>query len=89
VSYLEWREEELESRYEATFAVRRVIVLQVTLALGSLAGGWKLVGLPAAGDPRRGSRFRQAAAALPPGRAFSNAARVSALMVSSSSIRRR
>jgi uncharacterized membrane protein len=46
VSNVEWREEEVESRYEATFAVGLVIVLQVTLALVSLAGGWKLIGLP-------------------------------------------
>jgi hypothetical protein len=46
VSNVEWRDEEVESRYEATFAVGLVIVLQVTLALVSLAGGWKLIGLP-------------------------------------------
>ena len=46
MSNVEWREEEVESRYEATFAVGLVIVLQVTLALVSLAGGWKLIGLP-------------------------------------------
>lgn len=40
------REEEIESRFEATLAVGLVIGLQVTLALVSLAGGWKLVGLP-------------------------------------------
>jgi uncharacterized membrane protein len=40
------REEELESRYEATFAVVLVIALQVTLALVSLGAGWKLIGLP-------------------------------------------
>jgi uncharacterized membrane protein len=39
-------EEELESRYEATFAVGLVIGLQVTLALVSLGAGWKLIGLP-------------------------------------------
>ncbi len=39
-------EEEIESRYEATLAVGLVIGLQVTLALVSLAGGWKLIGLP-------------------------------------------
>ena len=39
-------EEEVESRYEATFAVGLVIGLQVTLALVSLGGGWKLIGLP-------------------------------------------
>ena len=38
-------EEELESRYEATFAVGLVIGLQVTLALVSLGAGWKLIGL--------------------------------------------
>ena len=46
VSNVEWREEEVESRYEATFAVGLVIVLQVTLALVSLGAGWKLIGLP-------------------------------------------
>lgn len=40
------REEEIESRLEATFAVGLVIGLQVTLALVSVAGGWKLIGLP-------------------------------------------
>lgn len=40
------REEEIESRFEATFGVGLVIGLQVTLALLSLAGGWKLIGLP-------------------------------------------
>ncbi len=45
VSDVEWREEEVESRYEATFAVGLVIALQATLALASLAGNWKLVGL--------------------------------------------
>jgi hypothetical protein len=43
---VEWREEEVESRYEATLAVGLVIVLQVTLALASLGAGWKLIGLP-------------------------------------------
>jgi hypothetical protein len=46
VSMADEREEELESRYEATFAVGLVIGLQVTLALVSLGGGWKLIGLP-------------------------------------------
>lgn len=39
-------EEEIESRFEATLAVGLVIGLQVTLALVSLGGGWKLIGLP-------------------------------------------
>jgi len=39
-------EEEIESRFEATFGVALVMALQVTLALVSLAGGWKLIGLP-------------------------------------------
>src|SRR5665647_3468514 len=39
-------EEEIESRFEATFAVGLVIGLQVTLALVSLGGGWTLIGLP-------------------------------------------
>ena len=42
----ELHEEEIESRYEATFAVALVIALQVTLAVFSLAHGWKLIGLP-------------------------------------------
>ena len=46
VSMADLHEEEIESRFEATFAVCLVIGLQVTLALVSLAGGWKLVGLP-------------------------------------------
>lgn len=46
VSNVESREEEVESRYEATFAVGVVIVLQVMLALVSLGAGWKLIGLP-------------------------------------------
>jgi uncharacterized membrane protein len=46
VSTVDLREEELESRFEATFAVGLVIGLQVTLALVSLEGGWKLIGLP-------------------------------------------
>jgi uncharacterized membrane protein len=45
VSKSDSHEEELESRYEATFAVGLVIGLQVTLALVSLARGWKLIGL--------------------------------------------
>jgi hypothetical protein len=36
VSNVEWREEEVESRYEATFAVGLVSGLQVMLALVSL-----------------------------------------------------
>jgi ketosteroid isomerase-like protein len=39
-------EEEIESRFEATFAVGLVIGLQLALALVSVAGGWKLIGLP-------------------------------------------
>jgi uncharacterized membrane protein len=39
-------EEEIESRFEATFGVALVMALQTTLALVSLEGGWKLVGLP-------------------------------------------
>jgi ketosteroid isomerase-like protein/uncharacterized membrane protein len=39
-------EEEVESRFEATFAVGLVIGLQLALALVSVAGGWKLIGLP-------------------------------------------
>ena len=46
VSNVEWREEEVESRYEATLAVGLVIGLQVTLALVSVGAGWKLIGLP-------------------------------------------
>jgi hypothetical protein len=46
VSTADLHEEEVESRYEATFAVGLVIALQVTLALVSLGGGWKLIGLP-------------------------------------------
>jgi hypothetical protein len=46
VSSTEVREEEVESRFEATFAVGLVIGLQLTLALVSLGGGWKLIGLP-------------------------------------------
>lgn len=40
------REEEIESRFEATMAVGLVIALQVALAVASLAGNWKLIGLP-------------------------------------------
>ena len=40
VSTADLHEEEIESRYEATFAVAPVIRLQVTLALMSLEGGW-------------------------------------------------
>lgn len=43
---LEWREEEVESRYEAASAVGLIIGLQVTLALVSLGAGWKLIGFP-------------------------------------------
>jgi uncharacterized membrane protein len=39
-------EEEIESRFEATLGVALVMALQVTLALVSLEGGWKLIGLP-------------------------------------------
>lgn len=46
VSTADLHEEEIESRFEATFAVGLVIGLQVTLALVSLEGGWKLIGLP-------------------------------------------
>jgi hypothetical protein len=46
VSTAEAHEEEIESRFEATFAVGLVIGLQLTLALVSLGGGWKLIGLP-------------------------------------------
>lgn len=40
------REEEIESRFEATVAVGLVIGLQIALAVASLAGDWKLIGLP-------------------------------------------
>jgi uncharacterized membrane protein len=40
------REEEIQSRYEATSGVALVMALQVTLALVSLGAGWKLIGLP-------------------------------------------
>lgn len=43
---MQWREEEVESRYEATIGVGLVIGLQVMLALVSLGAGWKLIGLP-------------------------------------------
>jgi hypothetical protein len=46
VSTADLHEEELESRYEAAFAVVLVIGLQVTLAVVSLGAGWKLIGLP-------------------------------------------
>jgi hypothetical protein len=46
VSTGELHEEEIESRFEATFAVGLVITLQATLAVFSLAHGWTLVGLP-------------------------------------------
>jgi uncharacterized membrane protein len=46
VSTGELREEEIESRFEATAAVGLVIGLQITLALASLVGDWKLIGLP-------------------------------------------
>jgi hypothetical protein len=46
VSTGELHEEEIESRFEATFVVGLVIGLQVTLAVFSLAHGWTLVGLP-------------------------------------------
>ena len=39
-------EEEVESRYEATFGVLIVIGLQATLAGVSLGNGWTLIGLP-------------------------------------------
>ncbi|HEU4706599.1 MAG TPA: DUF1345 domain-containing protein [Solirubrobacterales bacterium] len=40
------REEEFESRFEAAAAVGLVIALQVALAVVSLVGNWKLIGLP-------------------------------------------
>ncbi len=46
VSTADLHEEELESRYEAAFAVVLVIGLQVTLAVVSLGAGWKLIGFP-------------------------------------------
>jgi uncharacterized membrane protein len=39
-------EQEIESRFEATFGVGLVMALQITLAAVSLAGHWKLIGLP-------------------------------------------
>jgi hypothetical protein len=39
-------EEEVESRYEATFGVLIVIGLQAALAGVSLGNGWTLIGLP-------------------------------------------
>jgi uncharacterized membrane protein len=45
VSMEHLHEEEIESRYEASLGVALVIVLQVTLALVSLGGGWTLIGL--------------------------------------------
>jgi hypothetical protein len=39
-------EEEIESRFEATLGVGLVMGLQVALAVVSLGGGWKLIGLP-------------------------------------------
>jgi len=46
MSTAEVHEEEVESRYEATFGVLIVIGLQATLAGVSLANGWTLIGLP-------------------------------------------
>ncbi len=46
VKAAEAHEEEIESRFEATVAVGLVIALQLTLALASLGGGWRLAGLP-------------------------------------------
>jgi hypothetical protein len=46
VSTGELHEEEIESRFEATFAVALVIGLQVTLAVVSVARGWQLIGFP-------------------------------------------
>jgi uncharacterized membrane protein len=46
VGAVDLHEEEIESRFEATLAVGLVIGLQLTLALVSLGGGWKLIGLP-------------------------------------------
>jgi hypothetical protein len=42
----ELHEEEIESRFEATAAVGLVVGLQVMLAVASLLGNWKLIGLP-------------------------------------------
>ncbi len=46
VSAVDVHEEEVESRYEATFGVLIVIGLQATLAGVSLGNGWALIGLP-------------------------------------------
>ena len=46
VSTTDEREEQVESRFEATSGVGLVMALQVTLAVVSLLGGWKLIGLP-------------------------------------------
>jgi uncharacterized membrane protein len=46
VSTADVHEEEVESRYEATFGVLLVIGLQATLAGVSLGAGWTLIGLP-------------------------------------------
>jgi uncharacterized membrane protein len=46
VSTTDKREEQIESRFEATSGVGLVMALQVTLAAVSLAGGWKLIGFP-------------------------------------------
>jgi uncharacterized membrane protein len=46
VSTADVLEEEVESRYEATFGVLIVIGLQATLAGVSLGNGWTLIGLP-------------------------------------------
>jgi hypothetical protein len=46
VSMADVPEEEVESRYEATFGVLIVIGLQATLAGESLGNGWTLIGLP-------------------------------------------
>ena len=46
VSTADLHEEEVESRFEATFGVLLVIGLQATLALVSLGARWTLIGLP-------------------------------------------
>jgi hypothetical protein len=46
VSTADVHEEEVESRYEATFGVLLVIGLQASLAGVSLGNGWTLIGLP-------------------------------------------
>ena len=46
MSTVDVHEEEVESRYEATFGVLLVIGLQATLAGVSLGNGWTLIGLP-------------------------------------------